>query len=357
MYSIQEILNKIPNNLKNIRETMDTEGSYHPENANIFQDQKPSVERELRESLRRISLNKLLEYLTRSGTTGVQGAAYLAAAKVSDTLYYAAKNEDLTSLISAQIVDGWKGAELKVNVEQNESFNSSNTATGGASPEATGVTEQTTLTPKLFTVNTKITKEMLDDQQYGLIEWKTKRAGMQLAQDVSDNLLKIVVDDSNVTSETAGSDETLLADIVDAFDAMGRYRFIGNTLIVTPEAWSHSLYGAEIAGGTAGDFWRGLDGVNGGAPAAGFDLKYGCLDVKFSTSPPLHLSTELLGTAFTDCHTILLDRYNAVLTGRKRWLQIDNYSDPIADLAGAVVSARANSVMLQPKAAVDIAES
>jgi len=45
------------------------------------------------------------------------------------------------------------------------------------------------------------------------------------------------------------------------------------------------------------------------------------------------------------------------LTGRKRWLRIDNYAHPIDDLAGAVVSARQDSVTLHDDAIYVLTET
>ena len=355
MYNISEMIEHSAPNLKLIEQVMDSHKTYHPEEANIYNGLKRSVERELHESLRRTPLQKLIEFLTKPGSTSTASGAYMVAAKVSDILYYAAKQEDLTALCSAAVVDGWAGSDLNVALATNEQYKPQIGSSGGAAPQETADISQSALKPKLFTANIAITGDLLEDNQYGLLEWHVANAGKAIGQEVSDNMLKVIVDSSTVNAETASADETLIADINDAFDALGRYRFIGDTLIVTPEVYTHSLWSAEVAGGTAGDFGGNVN--NQSAPAAGFDTKFLSFDTKFSTAPALHAGTEVLGDAFTDCHSILMDRKNAVLTGRKRWLQIERYADPIKDLTGAVVTARANSVLLQAKAAVDIAES
>ena len=51
--------------------------------------------------------------------------------------------------------------------------------------------------------------------------------------------------------------------------------------------------------------------------------------------------------AMTACKTIVFDRNNALFTGRKTWMRIENYSDPVRDLAGAVIRCRQDSVSLQ----------
>jgi len=48
----------------------------------------------------------------------------------------------------------------------------------------------------------------------------------------------------------------------------------------------------------------------------------------------------------TDLLTIVFDKDYAMLSGRKRWLRIENYSDPVRDLVGATITARQDSVTL-----------
>ncbi len=48
--------------------------------------------------------------------------------------------------------------------------------------------------------------------------------------------------------------------------------------------------------------------------------------------------------AMTGCISVIFDKDYALLTGRKRWLRIEKYSDPIRDLIGATVTARQDSV-------------
>ena len=52
----------------------------------------------------------------------------------------------------------------------------------------------------------------------------------------------------------------------------------------------------------------------------------------------------------------LLNKANAMLTGRKRWLQIENYSDPIRDLKGAVISGRQDQISVIDAASCEITE-
>ena len=100
------------------------------------------------------------------------------------------------------------------------------------------------------------------------------------------------------------------------------------------EPGGHAL---DVATGTA-------TGICALPPNDGYHTRLEPFDVLFSTSDQLHDSTDAEDAKFTTCVSLVFDRDSAMLTGRKHWLKLEEYSDPIRDLAGAVVSARQDSV-------------
>jgi hypothetical protein len=70
------------------------------------------------------------------------------------------------------------------------------------------------------------------------------------------------------------------------------------------------------------------------------------MDVLKSTSPVLHDEADARGATFTECVTIVFDRTVAILTGRKRWMRIENFVNPMQDLEGAVVSSRQDTISM-----------
>jgi hypothetical protein len=171
------------------------------------------------------------------------------------------------------------------------------------------------------------------------MEWHLQRAAIKMGDLASDMAIAVLTtatdgDGSVNSSATGDSNETRLvngttADVVDAVRALGSDRFVADTLLTTPEAWGHS--------------------ISTQAAEAGWSIQgnqLGMLNVIQSFSPILHATTDAEGAAFTDCKTVIFSKANALLTGRKRWLQIDHYTDPIRDLPGAVISARQDSITL-----------
>jgi hypothetical protein len=116
--------------------------------------------------------------------------------------------------------------------------------------------------------------------------------------------------------------------------------YMPNTLILTPEAFWDTIVSTVLTGAaTYSEPWN-YNVITGALPKQ----ILGC-NVIYRTDPTLHYSGDAAGT-FTDCVSIMFDKAYALLTGRKRWMRIENYSDPVADLKGAVVTFRQDSVTI-----------
>jgi hypothetical protein len=340
MLSIQEMVDKTIPQRKNIKKNMEKTNSYHSSMGNLFTDQKRSIRKDIAEALSKISLR---EFLLRSGTTGIAGANYLIPDKLNSILISAAQDFDIAPLISMQVISGWEGGDLDVDIVKHDSLRAEQSAMGGEIPAGTADTVQATISPRLLGQNIAVTNELIEDAQWDLVEWHVAQAGKSMGYRSTEMIIPVLTTsadgDGTHNSGTSGdADETKLTqgtttDIVTACRKVGDDEFVANTLLCTSEAWGHSI---SVHAAPSG--WATLP-----APA-GFDYRIGTLDVKICNSPQLHASTDALGAAFTNCISVIFDRRNALLTGRKRWLQIENYSDPVQDLAGAVVSSRQDSI-------------
>lgn len=336
MYSIQEMLSHTEEQRKAVRTALDGSGSHYPFDANIYNNQKRSIQRELRESIRAIPLREFL-------VSGLAGAAYLVPDKLSDILYQAATQVDIVPLISMDVIDGWEGGVLKIDVVNRLALRAGPYGAGGSKGPRTMVTAQPTITPIAFSCPLIANSEIIEDAQWNLVEWYVREAarGMAwLAADMALTVLKTATDGIGTLNEslTGDSAETkwtggVTADVIDAMRALGDDEWVPNTMVVTNEAFLHSI---AATASTVGVFPIDV--------AEGFDIKMMMMDVLFCNNPALHAAGDAVGATFTECVTLFFDRRAALITGRKRWLQIDNYADPVADLEGAVVSARQDSV-------------
>jgi hypothetical protein len=337
---------------------MDQHGSYSYRDANIYQNQKRSVERELRESLRRIPLAHMIREFMVAGTTANN---YIIPDKLADVLYRAAQPIDIAPLVSADVINGWHGGDLTVDITDRYSLKARRAGSGGSRAPRTPTTTQATLSPVAFSAPLVAESSMIEDAQYALVEWHARQAAHAIA-DLSNDLildvLKTATDGVGTvnSSATGDADETkytggATSDILVGWSDLGPDHYVGDTLICTPEAWQHSISQSTTAGT--------MDAIAPVQVDTQFDVKLATLnlDVLFSTSDSLHDAADDRGAAMTECVSIIFDRTAALLTGRKRWMLIEDYADPVRDLEGAVVSARQDSVTLYDDAIYVLTET
>jgi hypothetical protein len=348
--SIQEMVEKTETQRKQIAQTLDSYGSWHPESATLFTEQKPDDVRMIQNSLAQIPL---AEFLAKSGTTGIGGAAYLVPDAMHAKIEAYALTSDICPLISATMVNGWKGGgSLKVDILDDEGYKAKEFSSGATMHTEDIAVKQATLTPKSFGIAPRITGDLIEDNAFDLVDYHLKKAAIELGRKASDlavTVMKTAADGWGTvnSSATGDADETkwtggVTADIEDAKAALTDDYWIGNTMLVTTEAWEHSLSTTRITLASNIPLPYNMTPA-----AAGFDLRIDIppLDVKFYNGDSMHDVADL-GGALTACATFVFDRNNALLTGRKRWLQFDNYADPVKDIAGMTITCRQDSVSL-----------
>ena len=97
----------------------------------------------------------------------------------------------------------------------------------------------------------------------------------------------------------------------------------------------------------------------GGAPivANEADMFFGTfLGMKGYINPEQRTSGDGALLISSKWRSFVLNKQNASLTVRKRWLKLENYSDPVRDLVGAVITSRQNSATIYNDASADITE-
>jgi hypothetical protein len=305
---------------------------------------------EVEQAIRNIPLK---EFIAKSGTTGIAGAAYLVPSKVhSDVINYAGET-DLAPLCG-QVVSGWEGGDLLVDIIDKTSYKAVEYMSGGQLATKTFAVKQATLSPIGFNIAPRITNDLIEDAAVDVISFHLKAAAQAMATK-SNNLFLTVLGTATdgwgtLNSGNASADETTWAQVATAIAANTDDHWVTNTVLCTQEAWEHSIIngiGVEFVGGAAGDAWTTYpyNYATSTPVAAGFDFKTLNIDWKLLNNDVMHLANE--AGAMTNCITYLFDRNNAILTGRKKWMQLTNYSDPIRDLAGMTITARQDSVTLQ----------
>ena len=357
MLSIQEIGDKYSFYAREMRSQMDATATYHPDSV-IAELNREGVkftrqdQAAIRETLRAVPWNRVREYLAKGSTVG----NYFIGDKVHDTLVMYSQPADICPLISAHMVEGWEGGDLDVDIPSDTGYKASEFVSFAVLQTETVEVKKATLSPISFHISPRIGEDLVEDTNFqgGLVEWHLKNAAVGLGEYASNLAVTVLKNPTDgwgtKNSGNAGADETTWANIETALAENVDDRFPSNTVLINPEAWEHSVRdgtGEEVAGGAAGDYWGPYAyGVNIPPVAAGFDFKIETLDFKKYICDANHAAYPTDTTAMTNCVTLVFDRNNALLTGRKLWMQITDYAEPWKDLAGAVVKCRQDSVSL-----------
>jgi len=353
MLSIEEIIKKTIDQRHRIEKAMDSYGYYHPNAkvpgegiADITADMKLADAQAVRESIHNIPLS---EFLAKSGTTGISGAAYLVPVKAHDLALYYSGVTDHVPAICRQVIHDWKGDEWKLSVADDAAYTPHPLSSGGKLPDMSGDFTQVTMEfDKDRTLGLSVTAglDALEDiTDYDVLEWHIQQAAVAFGKMATNRALTVLAAAGDGvgtlnSSATGDADETKLtsgttSDVVTAFRKVSEDEFTSNTLICTGEAWGHSI---SMQASPTG--WDSL------TPSQGFHNKIGVLDILYCNHASLHAITDLAEAAYTNCITLVFDRNNALVTGRKRWLSLTEYAQPVKDLAGAVIVGAQDSVTL-----------
>lgn len=343
MLSIQEMLDKTVEQRKTLETHLDSKNYFDPNEASIFHGQKKAISRELYETIKRVSL---AEFLSKANTTA--GANYLVPDFVSAKVYSSLQSKDLIPIISADVITPRSDTE-KVNVGLQNAYVGS--PVGKAT--ATMNTVQATITLQNVTADIAVTNEMLEDNNYGLIEWQINEATKALASkgnNLALTVLKTATDGRGTTvAISAGSDTTTPAQVGAAIGTvgcggqdLGIPGFVADTAIMTTEAW------ADAFSTTAGTVYTPPQ-------KTGFNAWSMGLDIAFCNDSALH--GGFTSNRMIDCITLVFAKDYALLTARKSWGRIENYSKPIEDLAGAIITGRQDSVTMNDDAICKLSET
>lgn len=308
---------------------------------------------QLKETLSHLTLQQLCEkagyvreFIAKSGTTGMQGAAYMIPDKIHQELITSAVQTDFTAQISKLMLgpDQIPGATVKIDVLVDESYKPRDTSSGGAMAQMHPTTVQATLAPETFSINFSIGNDLIEDSQFDLVAMFIQEAGREMGEEASDKALTILGTapdgDGTLNSGTTGNaDETLwdggaTTDIDDAINGITADGMTPSIFVTSRNCMRHSIIGTM--GAQYNEAMTEDRFLTEGWPTrvAGMDVIYSNCDYNTNTK------------LFTNQITVLADKEFGIVTGRKRWLRIENYSEPVMDLVGAVVSARQDSVSL-----------
>lgn len=345
MISFQDILTKTVEQRQRIRESLDRtnmEQGWHPQDSNLYEGLSAADTVEVKAALDAMTLAEVLE----KGSTAM-GSDAIVATKLHDTLIYAAREYDICSQIG-YVTEKWKGGNLAVNVTVDGSYVPKPFVGGKVEVNASFV--KATLAPTGWGIPIVAGEDMIEDQEYGIVQWHVEQAAKACGEKASQMALAVLIaaadGDGTLNAGASGNagvtrwTTATTTGIDTAYTLNGVDNFKSDSIITSTTAWMDNIYGTVPAGTVVQAPKR---------PA--FDFNIAGLDLMI-----WHNVTDLTSAA-SKLMTVVFDSKNAILTGRKRWLEIKNFSNAIEDIAGAVVSFRQDSVTLYKDAICVITET
>ncbi len=222
--------------------------------------------------------------------------------------------------------------------------------------------KQVTATPKLFGVKLRISNELIEDSQFPLFETHIRRAGEEMGKYSTHMWLADLItgtdgDGTQNSANTGTASKTFWDDLANGYALNLADGFKSDVAIVgagairyllndnTNTAYSDSLHTK----------------LSVGSPISGDDpMLFGVdpLGMKVYVIPETGTTAADGGLYLSSkWHSFVLNKDNAMLTVRKRWLRIENYSDPVRDLVGATITARQDQVSVYNDASCELTEA
>ena len=200
-----------------------------------------------------------------------------------------------------------------------------------------------TITPYKIGVRPIITNEMIEDELWDMVEWHLNWAGRAIENKLNRDVLDAFIVGSAHTAETG----------VGAFDTMAecratveQYGWLPNKLVICPTMEKDLLKEDHFA--NASYYGNGTAVQTGRIPnVLGFDI---------------HRLSVINGTTYTwdsgfdgadEYGALMLDsRAPYMMIGMKRDISVEEYDDPIHDLAGIAATMRFNTGIIQDRAGI-----
>jgi hypothetical protein len=334
---------------------------WHPDDVSIFDNLKPADRADMEATLKAAPLEKLIEF----AVTGVAGANYLIPDKIYDRLYESAKIYDIAPVASPIV--SCPGSSMKLDIEKAGQFKARGLAGGGSFPDETMEITQVTATPILFGIKARISNELIEDSQWSVMDTHIRRAGEEMGKYSTHLFIRDLIagSDGDGTQNAANSgtaDKTYFGDLADGFSENLADGWVSDTVIVGAGVLGDLLRDATVS--VYSDQWHSkfldtpiIKAGNSGENTS--PLLFGNFMGMNVYVIPEVVTTAAAGGLYISSkwHSFVLDSRNAMLTVRKRWLKIENYSDPVRDLVGAVITSRQDQVSVHNDASHEITES
>jgi len=271
-----------------------------------------------------------------TGSTST-GSNILAPAMVYKTIMDAVRRGLVLRPLAAVLIPPSQipGSSIKISLQDPETMTVHEVAEGAEIPWDHESYTQRTITPLKYGVNVGITREMIEDSQFAVIQLNAETAGFELA-DKEDSLIVTQLDSASTAAgnDVANSNATLpISDITQAMQNLEANNYTA----------THMLVGAEVANDL-----RNIDTFNEADKTGG----------------PSAVNTRLIGTIFgmrvimsTNVSAKLayvIDASKSFTIAEKRGVTLENYNDHSRDMRHVVATMRVAAGYLFAEATSEI---
>jgi hypothetical protein len=296
------------------------------------------------------------EFLSNTGSSGANGAYYLVPVKIHGILQTYASPADIINDVSMQVLPASElpGSTYDITIAKRSHYAPAYSSSGGVALDQDMAFCKATLNfAKTLTVNFNIGNDLIEDTpQLSLMETHIRMAGAEMGKKSTTEVLTVMAStndgDGTLNTDTAGSDTTTLNDVSDSVDQIIVDEFKPDRLLCCSHVMKDAIMKDTTYMVSGGDTGYRDTILHGGDPQV-WGLKWVRCDHASLWTEASNLPTKCISYVFTKDYSYI--------SGRKRWLRIENYSDPIRDLVGAVISSRQDTVSVYDDSVCKTSES
>ena len=238
-----------------------------------------------------------------------------AVAKVLDIVWEAAK----PNLVGRELVTVMAKDEPSIKIPRAKLSKAYEVAEGAEIPIGTEDYDSVTLAPKKYGVRPLISREMVEDAEWDVIQYQLAEAGRAMADIETEKIITQMISDAGNSAAAATPGTLAYTDIVDMINLIMTDDFAANVIAVHPSKFADLLKDTAIQ-----------KAMEWGGPAVAPTGKIGTLlgmrvliSTRVPTSTPFVADSKHAGVLFI-----------------RRDITAEDYEDPVKDLAGVAVTAR-----------------
>lgn len=286
-----------------------------------------------------MAFNRIQEYITRD--TGVAGTLLipkLIFPKLIDEVDKHLLPRELAAIFQTPAQTANQGESWTINLIKPDSMDVRQVSEGAEIPmDALEYDTSVTIEPVKYGVAIRITREMMEDSQFPLLDIHIKYAGKRFAEKETE----LIIDELNsTTNAVTGGAAITIANIAEGMNYLERYDYTPTDFLVGDKVLQNL---------------RNIDTFIEADKAGNTDMmKKGFLGTIFGMNV-VRFSRNATSAPDTKClYAYVIDREHSFVVAYKRDITIENFDLPTFDMQGACITMRIDVEYLRDYATCEI---